>query len=126
MKAFCFDTLRLNRQEKQYAKHYVQTNMRLAIVVVMVLCLFVLGLLIPEQLIGIPLFLFDGSLGYYHEVGGMAMFFISICILAYLLPLFQFRFLMKRSHSDLYLSLPMERKRLFYVHYVIGLLFIVE
>ena len=125
MKAFCFDTLRLNRQEKQYAKHYVQTNMRLAIVVVMVLCLFVLGLLIPEQLIGIPLFLFDGSLGYYHEVGGMAMFFISICILAYLLPLFQFRFLMKRSHSDLYLSLPIERKRLFYVHYVIGLLFIV-
>lgn len=121
-----FDSLRLTKQERQYAAHYVQTNGRLAIVVIIVLCLFVLGMLIPESLVSLPLAIFSGSLIVSDEISAMAMFFVSICILAYLLPLFQFRFLMKRSHCDLYLSLPIERKRLFYVHYVIGLLFLIS
>ncbi len=125
MKSLKLEGLRLTPQEQQYAKHYMKTHMRLAIVVVIVLCLFVLHLLIPDSLIYIPLSIFDGSLNGVVGGEGLSMFFISICILAYLLPLFQFRFLMQRSGSDLYLSLPIERKRLFYIHYGIGLVFLI-
>lgn len=125
MKRTIFESLRLSAQEQQYAKHYIQTHFRLAMVVIIVLCLFVLGLLLPESLIMLPLSFFTGSISGIADEEGLPLFFISICILAYVLPLFQFRFLMQRSGSDLYLSLPMERKRLFYVHYGIGLVFLV-
>ncbi len=112
----------LSDQEKAYAKHYMRTNNRLAIVAALILVLFVMGYIMPSILIHAALSLFGGAPGTTNGEK-VASLFISICILAYVLPMYQFRFLMKRSSSDLYLSLPIERKRLFYVHYLIGLLY---
>lgn len=112
----------LSDREKAYAKHYMRTNNRLAIVTALILALFVMGYITPSILIYASLDLFGGAIN--SAVGEIvSSLFISICILAYILPIYQFRFLMKRSSSDLYLSLPIERKRLFYVHYLIGLLY---
>lgn len=115
--------LLLTQQERSYIRHYLKKEARLGIVVILILCLFVMGFLIPSPLIHLALELFGGI---YEEAmsENTALVFISICILAYLLPLYLFRFLMKRNSGDLYLSLPMERKRLFYVHYLIGIGFL--
>lgn len=115
-----FQSLFLNEQEKSYALHYLRTNGRLALVSGIILLLFVMDFLIPNPLVQLVLAVFGGRV-VMEEANAVMKLLISTCILAYVLPLFQFRFLMKRSHSDLYLSLPIERKRLFYVHYLIGL-----
>lgn len=125
MKRVYFDSLRLSEQERQYAVHYIQNNLRLAVVTVIILCLFVIGLLIPAEAMIIPLTLFGGGDVGTEATNGVAMLLISICMLAYGVPLFQFHFLMKRAQSDLYLSLPIERQRLFTVHYLIGLFYLI-
>ena len=114
--------LRFSEQETAYAKHYLKMNARLAVMTAVILILFVLGYLMPSVLIYASLSMFGGvSTKLIETSEWIATFFISICMLAFLLPLYQFRFLMKRSSSDLYFSLPIERNRLFYVHYWIGL-----
>jgi len=120
-----FKEFLLTPQEKMYANHYLQTHKRLALVVILILMLFVLGFIVPSFFVQLALAMFGGRMDTNDDfVMFVSLWLIAICILAYLLPLFQFQFLMKRTSSDLYLSLPIERKRLFYVHYIIGLLFI--
>ena len=47
----------------------------------------------------------------------------TVCgfILAFVVPIYQFRFLYKKQMNDLYLSLPMKRSKLFLVQYLYGL-----
>lgn len=97
MKRVYFDSLRLSEQERQYAVHYIQNNLRLAVVTAIILCLFVIGLLIPAEAMIIPLTLFGGGDVGTEATNGVAMLLISICMLAYGVPLFQFHFLMKRA-----------------------------
>lgn len=113
--------LLLNQSETLYIKHYFQKEMRLGCAVFIILTLFVLGFLIPMPLIDLGLLFFGGK---DSNASNLSLVFIAICLLAYSLPLYLFRFLMKRSSNDLYLSLPIERKRLFYVHYLIGLIYL--
>lgn len=113
--------LLLNQSEILYFKHYFQKEMRLGCALFIILTLFVLGFLTPKPLINLGLIFFGGK---DSSASDLSLVFIAICLLAYSLPLYLFRFLMKRSSNDLYLSLPIERKRLFYVHYLIGLIYL--
>lgn len=119
--------LLLTNTELSYLKYYIKKEARLGITAIIILALFVSGLLLPGALVKIGLILFGGQFDDYSGSGweSMSRVFISVCILAYLLPLYLFRFLMNRSGNDLYLSLPIERKRLFYVHYIIGLFYLI-
>lgn len=119
--------LLLNHSEVNYIKHYFQKESRLACAALIILALFVLGFLIPMPLVNAALTLFGGEISHFNgtDTGELSLVFIAICIMAYLLPLYLFRFLMNRSGNDLYLSLPIERKRLFYIHYLIGLIYLI-
>lgn len=115
--------VKLDTYEKAYVKQYIKTNMRLIIVSVIILTLIVRNIL-PGN-VGDLAFRFFGDYyggltqGYFNEL------FMVICVMAYIVPLYQFRFLMKRSSCDLYLSLPISRERLYYLQYLIGALFII-
>lgn len=117
----------LTKTEVTYMKHYFQKEARLGLAAIIILTLFVFGFIVPIPLIEIALSLFGGEFIFTaaYDRGSLSLVFIAICILAYLLPLYLFRFLMKRSGNDLYLSLPIERKRLFYVHYLIGIIYLI-
>lgn len=119
--------LLLTNTELSYVNYYIKKEARLGIATIIILALFVSGLLLPAALVEIGLTLFGGQFDFHSGSGweSMSRVFISVCVLAYLLPLYLFRFKMNRSGNDLYLSLPIERKRLFYVHYVIGLFYLI-
>lgn len=118
--------LLLTKTEVTYMKHYFQKEARLGIAAIILLTLFVFGFIVPIPLIELALMLFGGFDSYeVNDWTSLSLVFIAICILAYLLPLYVFRFLMNRSGNDLYLSLPIERKRLFYIHYLIGLIYLI-
>lgn len=119
--------LLLTKKETSYIKHYFRKEARLGIATIIILTLFVYGFLVPNPLISFALSIFGGKFHSYSGVEweGLSTVFIAVCILAYILPLYVFRFLMNRSGNDLYLSLPIERKRLFYLHYIIGLIYLV-
>lgn len=107
---------RLREQEMKYAKQYIKSNARLLLVVLICLILLVSGMLLPEMVLNFGFSLLN--MGYYTS--NLNLFMLCVCILAFLLPFYQFRFIMKRSSSDLYLSLPIKRERLFYLQYLIG------
>lgn len=114
-------SFRLNSQEKRYAKQYLHANKRLLLLDGAILVMLVSGMLLPEMVMEIGFSLFEGyNNGIQSDSYQIELYMLSTCILAYILPIFQFHFLMKRTSSDLYLSLPIRRERLFYVHYVIG------
>lgn len=114
--------LKLDEHEKTYIKQYIKTNMRLIIVSVIILTLVVRNL-VPNSIINIA-FRVLGDYHYGQTQGYFNQLFMVVCVMAYMVPLYQFRFLMKRSSCDLYLSLPISRERLFDLHYLIGALFI--
>lgn len=117
-------SLLLDHQEYIYMRHYIRTNRRLLLVVIIVLGLLVSGMLFSDIAMNAGFGLMGLSYSYgTYDTQSMEQFqnlMLAICILAYLIPLYQFHFLMKRSSSDLYLSLPIRRERLFYVHYLAG------
>lgn len=114
--------LKLDEHEKSYIKQYIKTNMRLIIVSVIILTLVVRNL-VPNSILDI-VFRILGDYHYGQTQGYFNQLFMVVCVMAYMVPLYQFRFLMKRSSCDLYLSLPISRERLFDLHYLIGALFI--
>lgn len=120
--------LLLSKSEAVYVKHYFQKETRLGAAVLIILGLLVLGYILPSPILYFGLSLFGGTFDIFGDTdsGNLSLVFLAICILAYVLPLYIFRFLMSRSGNDLYLSLPIERKRLFYVHYLIGLIYLVS
>lgn len=114
--------IKLDEHEKTYIKQYIKTNMRLIIVSVIILTLVVRNL-VPNSILDI-VFRILGDYHYGQTQGYFNQLFMVVCVMAYMVPLYQFRFLMKRSSCDLYLSLPISRERLFDLHYLIGALFI--
>lgn len=120
--------LLLSKSEAAYVKHYFQKEKRLGCAVFIIMGLLVLGYILPTPILDFGLSLFGGTPSFFGEADSrnLSLVFLAICILAYVLPLYLFRFLMSRSGNDLYLSLPIERKRLFYVHYLTGLIYLVS
>lgn len=111
--------------EKSYARQYITSHKRLLVILMVVLLLMMIPDFLPSQIILVILSIFLENWMYNDD--GSILYVCMTCImaLAFLLPLYQFRFMMKRDSCDLYMSLPIKRSRLFYVHYVIGAIVLV-
>lgn len=112
----------LNTMEKNYIRNYVNANRRLLILGVILMFIFMSDLFFPSSILGVFIdfgtsgFIYNGSIR--QSLYSILIFFVSV--LAFLLALYQYRFLTKRSACDLYLSLPIKRERLFFLHYLMG------
>lgn len=111
--------------EKSYARHYIASHKRLFVILMVVLYLMMIPDFLPSQIILAILSMFLENWMYNNDGSILYVCMICIVVLAFLLPLYQFRFMMKRDSCDLYMSLPIKRSRLFYVHYVIGAIVLV-
>lgn len=127
MKCFHFDAI-----EKAYIRNYIHANRRLWILGGILLFIFMSDRFFPS---GVLSFLIGyGSSGFQYiggssnqadiQIYSILVFFV--CVIAFFLAIYQFRFLNKRSSCDLYLSLPIKRERLFFLHYWIGVVVLVS
>lgn len=111
--------------EKSYARQYIKSHKRLLVILMIVLYLMMIPDFLPSQIILAILSMFLENWMYNDDGSTLYVCMTCIMALAFLLPLYQFRFMMKRDSCDLYMSLPIKRSRLFYVHYVIGAIVLV-
>lgn len=113
--------------ERNYIKQYLTANQRLIVVVMIFLSLIASGALLPASLVSyaFAIFRYD-STNMFEVIGSQRnLVLLCVCMLSYFLPIFQFRFLMSIPGRDLYFSLPIRRERLFHIHYISGVLFLV-
>lgn len=100
---------------KTYIKNYIERNRKLLIMLTLI------------QFLVLPFLVFNGlqkNSGYSYEsflyiIGGV---FCAVgCILSFLVPIYNFKFMMQKRSCDLYYALPMSRKSLFVMQYILGL-----
>lgn len=98
----------LTNEMKQYARYLLKSNKRLCTILWVTLFAVIPFLMIVLEM-------------SITGVGGI-IFFTEFCgyALACLTPIFLFRFIYQKRSSDLYLSLPIKRKQLFFVTYFTG------
>lgn len=105
---------------KAYLRYYVNSNKRLLVLVFIIL--FLIMPFLTFNYMGLP----HGS----YSLDTFYMGFIALgaatcaggCVLSYLIPIFNFRYLYKKRSHELYFSLPIQRKHLFLYNYISGLL----
>lgn len=105
---------------KAYLRYYINSNKRLLILVFIIL--FLMMPFFTFNYMGLP----HGS----YSLDTFYMGFIALgvaacaggCILSYLLPIYNFRYLYKKRSHELYFSLPIQRKHLFLYNFISGLI----
>lgn len=102
---------------KAYLKYYIKSNRRLIILVLIILFLMM------------PFFTFNhispiiSKYSLFNKFTTLgAMTYICGCVLSYLVPIFNYRYLYKKSSHELYYSLPITRQKLFRYTFLSGLL----
>lgn len=101
-----------------YVKDYIHKNKK-----IMILLFVILFLLMPFGVFNISSIMqFDRSSSVVYYLIGVSC--VSSCMLAFVLPLYNFKFMMKKRSCDLYFSLPIKRSRLFTIQYLLGLAFL--
>lgn len=108
---------------KQYFKSHLKENIKtiIYILVAVMLLTFLLGNIYQRSQI------FNTELKKYEESFKSTLYLpvIFMCILAYIIPVMEFSFFKKRINLDCAYSMPISRKAMGAVHYLVGLLMIV-
>lgn len=101
---------------KLYIKHTIHRDYRLLLLVIIVQILILQNLVMPVNLI------LSYAIGINPDefLFGLDGLLVCICFMAFCIPLYQFRYLMKRNSSDLYLSLPIKREHFFDMQFLMG------
>lgn len=106
----------MNKNLSKYIRYYLRDNKRLLFLIFIIL--FVM----------MPFFTFNASILSVSRDGKQAFSALAGaacvggCALSFLVPIFNMRFLFNKRSCDLYFSLPIKRKDLFYAQYFSGLL----
>ena len=104
---------------KKYLRYYINSNKRYIILICLILFL------------AMPFLMLNSILGFYssplqaYETGVISVSTVSVvagCILSFIIPIFNFRYLYKKSSNELYFSLPIKREKLFNYTYLSGLI----
>lgn len=116
---------RFSETEKAYAKYCLKSNTRLIVITMIILYLMMNQNLFTGAAVNaaVSVFVRGTFVSYYGngiDITSLYLLAFAVGTLAFLLTLYQFRFLMKKTSCDLYMSLPIERNRLFYVQYMMG------
>lgn len=104
---------------KKYLRYYINSNKRYIILICLIL------------FIAMPFLMFNTILGYYstpieaYQIGVISTSVVSVfagCVLSFIIPIFNYRYLYKKNSNELYFSLPIKREKLFNYTYLSGLL----
>lgn len=105
---------------KAYLRYYVNSNKRLLILVFIIL--FLIMPFFTFNYMGLPRGPYSLDTFYTGFIALGAATCAGGCILSYLLPIYNFRYLYKKRSHEMYFSLPIQRKHLFLYNYISGLL----
>ena len=105
---------------KAYLRYYVNSNKRLLILVFIIL--FLIMPFFTFNYMGLPRGPYSLDTFYMGFIALGAATCAGGCILSYLLPTYNFRYLYKKRSHEMYFSLPIQRKHLFLYNYISGLL----
>lgn len=105
---------------KAYLRYYVNSNKRLLILVFIIL--FLIMPFFTFNYMGLPRGPYSLDTFYMGFIALGAASCAGGCILSYLLPIYNFRYLYKKRSHEMYFSLPIQRKHLFLYNYFSGLL----
>lgn len=105
---------------KAYLRYYINSNKRLLILVFIIL--FLMMPFFTFNYMGLPYGEYSLDRFYMGFISLGAAACAGGCILSYLLPIYNFRYLYKKRSHELYFSLPIQRKHLFLYNYISGLI----
>lgn len=104
---------------KAYLRYYINSNKRQLILVFIIL--FLMMPFFTFNYFGLPRNPYSEDTFYTGFIALGAAACAGGCILSYLLPIYNFRYLYKKRSHELYFSLPIQRKHLFLFNYISGL-----
>lgn len=100
--------------EHKYVRFYWRKNKKYILILIAIMAIFMVLPLLTDKVL-------PQSLNMNFEYFDMKnKFLVFVCILMFLVPFYNFSFLMKRESSDFYFSLGIKRKTLFYLQYITG------